>query len=99
MAHRLSAVRPSELTVPLEQTQGVLETRGARLNGSQVHSIRLPSYTISAEVIFAMPDQRLSIRHDSGNSAEPYIDGALFAVRKVNTLVGLHSGLDKVLDL
>ncbi len=99
LAHRLSAVRPSELTVPLEQTQGVLETRGARLSGSQVHSIRLPSYTISAEFIFAMPDQRLSIRHDSGSSAEPYIDGALLAIRKVNTLVGLHRGLDKVLDL
>jgi len=30
LAHRLSAVRPSELTVPLEQTQGLPETRGAR---------------------------------------------------------------------
>ncbi len=99
LAHRLSAVRPSELTVPLEQTQGVLETRGARLNGSQVHSIRLPSYAISAEVIFAMPDQRLTIRHDSGSSAQPYVDGALLAIRKVQALVGLHRGLDTVLDL
>ncbi len=99
LAHRLSAVRPSELTVPLEQTQGVLETRGARLNGSQVHSIRLPSYAISAEVVFAMPDQRLTIRHDSGSSAQPYVDGALLAIRKVQTLVGLHRGLDTVLDL
>jgi hypothetical protein len=24
-----------------------------------------------------MPDQRLSIRHDSGSSARPYVDGAL----------------------
>lgn len=28
LAHRLSAIRPSQLTVPLEQTQGVPETRG-----------------------------------------------------------------------
>jgi 4-hydroxy-tetrahydrodipicolinate reductase len=99
LAHRLSAVRPSELTVPLEQTQGVVETRGARMNDSQVHSIRLPGYTISAEIIFGMPDQKLTLRHDSGSSAEPYVDGALLAIRKVSKLVGLHRGLDNVLDL
>ena len=99
LAHRLSAVRPSELTVPLEQTQGVLETRGARLNGSQVHSIRLPGYTISVEIIFGMPDQKLTLRHDSGSSALPYVDGALLAIRKVSTFTGLRRGLDSVLDL
>jgi 4-hydroxy-tetrahydrodipicolinate reductase len=99
LAYRLSAVRPSELTVPLEQTQGVAETRGARMNDSQVHSIRLPSYTLSAEIIFGMPHQKLTMRHDSGGSAEPYVDGSLLAIRKVNTLVGLHRGLDKILDL
>ncbi len=99
LAHRLSAVRPAELTVPLEQTQGNVETRGARMNGSQVHSIRLPSFTISAEIIFAMPDVRLSIRHDAGSSAQPYIDGALLAIRKVGTFTGLRRGLDTVLEL
>jgi 4-hydroxy-tetrahydrodipicolinate reductase len=99
LANRLSKVRPSELTVPLEQTQGVVETRGARMNGSQVHAIRLPSYTISAEVIFGMPDQRLTIRHDSGTSAQPYVDGSLLAIRKVSSFTGLRRGLDSVLDL
>ena len=99
LAHRLSQVRQSELTVPIEETQGVRETRGARLNGSQVHSVRLPGYTISAEVIFGMPDQKLSLRHDSGSGAQPYVDGALIAIRKVHTLTGLQRGLDSVLDL
>lgn len=99
LAYRLSNVRPSELTVPLEQTQGIVETRGASVAGSQVHSIRLPGYTISAEIIFGMPDQKLTIRHDSGSSAKPYVDGALLAIRKVNTFVGLRRGLDNVLDL
>lgn len=99
LAHRLSSVRPSALTVPLDQTQGLVATRGARLNDSQVHSIRLPSYTISAEIVFAMPDQRLSLRHDSGTGAQPYVDGALLAIRKVSLLTGLHRGLDSVLDL
>jgi 4-hydroxy-tetrahydrodipicolinate reductase len=76
-----------------------VQARGARITGSQVHSIRLPGYTISAEIIFGMPDQKLTLRHDAGSSAEPYIGGALLAIRKVNTLVGLHRGLDSVLDL
>ena len=99
LAFRLSQIRPSQLTVPLEETQGIAQTRGARLNGSQVHSLRLPGYTISAEVIFGMPDQKLTLRHDSGSSAQPYVDGALLAIRKVHTIVGLRRGLDSVLDL
>jgi 4-hydroxy-tetrahydrodipicolinate reductase len=54
---------------------------------------------IGAEIVFGMPDQRLTIRHDSGNSARPYVDGALLAISKVSTLVGVHRGLDSVLDL
>ncbi len=65
----------------------------------QVHSIRLPGYVISAEITFGLPDQKLTIRYDSGNSARPYADGSLFAIRKVATLVGVHRGLDSVLDL
>ncbi len=99
LAYRISNIRPSELTVPLEQTEGVVETRGARVTGSQIHSIRLPGYTISAEIIFGLPDQKLTIRHDLGSSAQPYVDGALLAIRKVNTFVGLRRGLDNVLDL
>ena len=99
LASRLSRIRPSELTIPLEQTQGIVETRGARITGSQVHSIRLPGYTISAEIIFGLPDQKLILRHDSGSSAQPYVDGALLAIRKVNSFVGLRRGLDSVLDL
>jgi 4-hydroxy-tetrahydrodipicolinate reductase len=99
LAARLSKIRPSELTIPLEQTEGIVETRGARINGSQIHSIRLPGYTISVEIIFGMPDQKLTLRHDSGSSAQPYVEGALLAIRKVNSFVGLRRGLDSILDL
>jgi len=99
LAFRLSTVRNPEPTVPLESTVGPREARGATVSGSQVHPIRLPGYVISTEIIFGMPDQRLTIRHDSGNSARPYVDGALLAIRKVSTLVGVHRGLDSVLDL
>jgi 4-hydroxy-tetrahydrodipicolinate reductase len=99
LAARLSAVRAPKITVPIEATTGEPKARGSTLGGAQVHSIRLPGYVIGAEVLFGMADQRLTIRHDAGSSATPYVDGALLAIRRVNTLVGLHRGLDTVLDL
>jgi 4-hydroxy-tetrahydrodipicolinate reductase len=99
LAARLSKVRNPQPTVPIDQTVGYREARGVTLACSQVHSIRLPGFVISAEIIFGMPDQKLTLRHDAGGSARPYVDGALLAIGKVSTLVGLHRGLDKVLDL
>jgi 4-hydroxy-tetrahydrodipicolinate reductase len=99
LAARLSRVRAPITTVPVDATVGLPEARGATLASSQVHSIRLPGFVISAEIIFGMPDQKLTIRHDSGSSAVPYVDGALLAIRRVSTLVGVHRGLDTVLDL
>lgn len=99
LAARLARVRLPVTTVPVADTAGLREARGATLGGTQVHSIRVPGFVISAEVIFGLPDQRLTIRHDSGGSAVPYVDGALLAIRRVSALVGLHRGLDTVLDL
>ena len=99
LATRLARVREPVPTVPLDRTVGPREARGATLAGTQVHSLRLPGFVIGAEVIFGMPDQRLTLRHDAGGSARPYVDGALLAIRKVNTLVGVHRGLDAVLEI
>ena len=75
------------------------DARGAAVSESQIHSVRLPGYVIGAEVIFGMPDHRLTIPHDSGNSAPPFVDAALLAIREVPTLVGVHRGLDVVLEV
>ena len=99
LAARLATVRAPEPTIPVDETVGERMTRGAMVSGSQVHSVRLPGYVIGAEIVFGMPDQRLTLRHDAGASARPYVDGALLAIRKVATLVGVHRGLDAVLDL
>jgi 4-hydroxy-tetrahydrodipicolinate reductase len=98
LANRLSQIREPELEVPLEEIEGPRETRGARLQGTQVHSIRLPGYVISIDAIFGMPDQKLILRHESGTSAEPYVNGALLAIREVGKLVGVHRGLDSVMN-
>jgi 4-hydroxy-tetrahydrodipicolinate reductase len=98
LANRLSKIQESQLDVSLDSIDGPKESRGVRLDGSQVHSVRLPGYVISLDAIFGMPDQKLILRHESGSSAEPYVDGALLAIRKVGTLVGLQRGLDSVMD-
>jgi 4-hydroxy-tetrahydrodipicolinate reductase len=47
--------------------------------------------------VFALPDERLSIRHDAGSSAAPYVAGALIAVRAAPQTRGLVRGLDTLL--
>jgi 4-hydroxy-tetrahydrodipicolinate reductase len=98
LAYRLGKVRQPTLAVPVDQTVGPRESRGADLNGCQVHSVRLPGYVASVEAIFGLPDMQLSLRHDAGTSAQPYVDGTLLAIRKVSALRGLHRGLDSVMD-
>lgn len=97
LADRLSRIQESQLDFPLDKLEGPVETRGARLQGSQVHSLRLPGYTISIDTIFGMPDQKLILRHESGSSAEPYVNGALLAIREVGKLIGVQRGLDSVM--
>jgi len=98
LANRLSKIREAQLDVPLDSIDGPKESRGVRLHGSQIHSVRLPGYIISVDAIFGMPDQKLILRHESGSSAEPYVSGALLAIRKVSQLVGVQRGLDSVMD-
>jgi 4-hydroxy-tetrahydrodipicolinate reductase len=99
LAAKLGQVRQPQPAVPLDRTVGERGARGATLSGTQVHSVRLPGYVIGAEVLFGLPDQRLSIRVDGGTSAVPYVAGALLAIRGVHDLVGVHRGLDAVLEL
>ena len=99
LATRLGQIHQPTLTVPLDQTAGDPAARGATLAGSQVHSIRLPGFVIGIDAIFGLPDQTLTLRYNAGPSAEPYVAGALLAIRKVPTLTGLHRGLDTVMDL
>jgi 4-hydroxy-tetrahydrodipicolinate reductase len=97
LAERLGEVRRPELGYPLEDLHGPREARGATVGGAQVHSVRLPSFVVSTEVVFGLPDERLTIRHDAGGTPEPYVQGTLLAVRKVPELVGLTRGLDTLL--
>jgi 4-hydroxy-tetrahydrodipicolinate reductase len=97
LAERLDEVRAPAVEVPVESTLGAREARGATIGATQVHSLRLPSFTVSTEVVFAGDGERLSIRHDAGESAAPYVAGTLLAIRAVPGRVGVTRGLDQLL--
>lgn len=97
LAERLGAIPLEEHVVPIDETVGHPEARGATIAGTQVHSVRLPSFVVSTEVVFALPDERLSIRHDAGGTPDPYVAGTLLAVRAVSGHVGVIRGLDTLL--
>jgi 4-hydroxy-tetrahydrodipicolinate reductase len=97
LAERLATVHAPAAKVAVEDTLGDRAARGATVAGTRVHSLRLPSFTVSTEVVLAAPGERLSIRHDAGESAEPYVAGTLLAIRAVPGRVGLTRGLDRLL--
>jgi 4-hydroxy-tetrahydrodipicolinate reductase len=97
LAERLDAVGSPAAAVPVEETLGAPEARGATVGSTQVHSLRLPSFSVSTEIVFGGEDERLSMRHDAGSTPAPYVAGTLLAVRAVPGRVGLSRGLDQLL--
>jgi 4-hydroxy-tetrahydrodipicolinate reductase len=91
-------VQAPALGVPIDEILGAPEARGATVAGTQVHSVRLPSFVVSTEVVFAAEGERLSIRHDAGETPMPYVAGTLLAIRAAPKHVGLMRGLDQLLD-
>ena len=97
LAERLAEVREPTIGVPVDQVIGPDGARGATVAGVQVHSLRLPSFVVSTEVVFAAAGERLSIRHDADQTPTPYVAGTLLAIRAVPGQVGLTRGLDRLL--
>src|SRR5512133_2071496 len=96
LAERLEAVASPIVGVPVEETLGAREARGATVGATQVHSLRLPSFSVSTEIVFGGEDERLSIRHDAGSTPAPYVAGTLLAIRAVPGRVGVTRGLDQL---
>lgn len=97
LAETLADVRRPELGVPIEDLQGPVEARGADVAGTRVHSVRLPSYVVGAEIVFAEAGQRLSMKFDPGTSPDLYAPGTILAIRRVGDEVGVRRGLDSLL--
>ena len=97
LAERLGEVHPPEPAAHDADVIGPPEARGANVAGTRVHSLRLPGYALSTDVILATAGERLVIRHEAGASADPYVAGTLLAIRRVAEVTGVLRGLDRLL--
>lgn len=78
----------------VETLQGA---RGAKsYNNIHIHSVRMPGYIASQEVLFGSEGQILTIRHDSMNR-ECYMGGVLLAVRYIYENQKFIYGLENIL--
>jgi 4-hydroxy-tetrahydrodipicolinate reductase len=90
-------VHGPKAAIPLPDLHGPIEARGAEVAGTRIHSVRLPSFVVTTEVVFGAPGERLVMRHDPGTTADPYVAGTLLAIRRVADETGLRRGLASLL--
>ena len=79
-----------------DEEEKIPGARGAEYEGFRIHSVRLPGYVASQEVIFGGLGQILTIRHDS-LSRESFMPGVVLACKKIIGRQGLVVGLDQLL--
>ena len=80
-----------------EEVETISAARGANsYNNIHIHSVRMPGFMASQEVVFGANGQTLRIRHDSTNR-ECYMNGVLLAVRYVNENRNFVYGLDNIM--
>ena len=94
LAERLGAAEPAAHDADLI---GPPEARGASVAGTRVHSVRLPGYVVSTQVVLATPARAAVIHHEAGGTPDPYIAGTLLAIRRVAEITGVLRGLDRLL--
>lgn len=72
--------------------------RGGDFEGIKVHSVRMPGFVASQEVIFGGQGQTLTIRHDTLDRTS-FMPGVVLGIRKIGGCSGLVYGLDALLGL
>ena len=97
LAETLGRLRVPTSAVPLADLHGPVEARGTDVAGTRIHSVRLPSFVVTTEIVFGGAGERLVMRHDPGESPQPYVAGTLLAVRRVGETQGVRRGLDSLL--
>ncbi len=93
---RMSQVREPHVQGNSQEFEKINGSRGGDYQGMRVHSVRLPGYVASQEVLCGGLGQVLSLRHDA-ISRECYIPGVVLAVRKILGLKGLIQDLESIM--
>ncbi len=82
----------------VDETILIEGARGGRKSNVPIHSVRLPGFVASQEVIFGGLGQTLTLRHDT-ISRESFMPGVVLAVKAAPHHKGLVYGLEKVLGV
>lgn len=84
--------------VPDATTHNDLGTRGGKVDGVPVHSVRLQGLVAHQEVLFGAQGETLTIRHDSFER-QSFMPGVIAGIRHVLEHPGLTVGMADVLDI
>ena len=79
-----------------EEVEKLPGARGNDYEGMRIHSVRLPGFVASQEIIFGSAGETLKIRNDTINR-ECYMPGVMLGCRSMVGKTGLVYGLDKLL--
>lgn len=96
-AQMMSEAKGSFKTGNCPETETIKGSRGGTsYSDIQIHSVRMPGFMASQEVIFGSNGQVLKIRHDS-TDRKCYMDGVLLAVKHIYEYNDFIYGLDNLL--
>ncbi|MCQ2363728.1 MAG: 4-hydroxy-tetrahydrodipicolinate reductase [Acidaminococcaceae bacterium] len=95
-AKKIAQVRAKMRQGHPEEKETLAGCRGADYEGMKIHSLRLPGYVASQEVIFGGQGETLHISTEPINR-ECYMPGVMLACRKIKDYTGLVYGLENML--
>ena len=96
-AQLMAEANKSFVTGNCAETETIKGARGANsYNNIHIHSVRMPGYMASQEVLFGSDGQTLSIRHDSTNRT-CYMPGVMMAIKYAFEHKNFTYGLDNIL--
>jgi len=94
----MSQAKDSFKTGNCQEMETIKGSRGGTsYSGIQIHSVRMPGFMASQEVIFGSNGQILKIRHDSSDR-KCYMDGVMLAVKHVFDKNDFVYGLENLLN-
>jgi len=80
----------------VKSKESIKGTLGGKVGQVPIHSVRLPGFVATQEVVLGGVGQTLRLRHETINR-ESFMPGVLLAVKKVIGLKELVYGLEKLL--
>ena len=82
--------------LPDETIENIKGSRGGSFNNINIHSVRMPGFVATQEVLFGGLGQVLTIKHQTINR-EAYMPGLILTLKKVIETTGYIYGLENLL--